>query len=70
METALNKSLHDATLFLFDYLNDHHMTEEKSVGDDTTSPATVAKRQKLSNIIALETKQIALRKGHFYVNNK
>ena len=70
METALNKSLHDVTVFLFEHLNCHHITTEETNNDDTVLTVLVAKKQKLSNDVMSGTKQIELRKGHFYVNNK
>ena len=72
METALNKSLHDAAVFLFQHLTCHlTTTEEINVDDDIVTVAVpVAKKQKLSIMVTTETKQLQLRKGHFYVNNK
>ena len=72
METALNKSLHDAAVFLFEHLNCHHMisNDETSVDDDIVSCVPVAKKQKLSTTVTSSVTQIELRKGHFYVNNK
>ena len=72
METALNKSLHDVAVFLFEHLSCHHMTtEEANVDNDImASTVPVAKRHKLSTTVISEAKQIELRKGHFYVNNK
>ena len=72
METALNKSLHDVAVFLFEHLSCHHMTTEETNIDDDIMVLTVpvAKKQKVSNAVTSRTKQIEFRKGHFYVNNK
>ena len=70
METALNKSLHNVAVFLFEQLNCHHITTEETNIDDTILAVPVAKKQKLSTDVMSGTRQIELRKGHFYVNNK
>lgn len=70
METALNKPLHNVAVFLFEHLNCHHMTTKETNIHDTILTVPVAKKQKLSTTVMSETKQIELRKGHFYVNNK
>lgn len=73
MELALNRSLHDAAVFLFEHLTtvDHHVTSQTNIDDETVILSMpVAKRQKLCTMVTSETKQIELRKGHFYVNNQ
>lgn len=71
MEIALNKSLHNAAVFMFEHLQHSKccMTEQTNIDDGIMMlPAPVAKKQKLSTAVASEIKQIELCKGHFYVN--
>ena len=72
MEMALNKSLHDAAVFLFKHLTCHLTTTEETNFDDdiVTMAVPVAKKQKLSHMITTGTQLLQLRKGHFYVNSK
>ena len=70
MELALNRSLHDAAVFLFEHLSisDHHITGQTNFSHEpAVLSSPTAKRQKLSTAV---TEWIELRKGHFYINNQ
>ena len=70
MELALNRSLHDAAVFLFKHLSisDHHIAGRTNFSDETAVLSTpTAKRQKLSTVVA---EWIELRKGHFCINKQ
>ena len=72
MELALNRSLHDAAVCLFEHLTiSDHVTSRTNIDDETAILSIpIAKRQKLSTTVTSEAKRIELRKGHFYVNNQ